>query len=395
MSTPPPSPAFVFAGGGTGGHLFPALAVARELRDLSPHAAFLFLCSPRAIDADILRAQTLPDALGKATPVSFAAIPAHPFGLRPAALYRFISHWGLSVRASRGHLRTLRASGPVVVGAFGGFVAAPIVQAARVERVPIVMVNLDAVPGKANRWMARRAPRILTAAAVPPGQPGPAWESIAPIVRREAQPSAPAPVCRQALGLDPASPTLLITGGSQGAGSINDLLLAFLAAHPRAFTDGAWQVIHQTGKPSASSQATPETLAAAYAKLGIRAHVSPFLTSMGQAWGAATLALCRAGAGNVAEVWASATPSIFMPYPYHRDQHQKKNAEPLAARGGAILVTDHIDPARNLAEAGAALLDLLTNTQRRDGMRSALAALGPADGARRVAQAMLDAASPS
>jgi UDP-N-acetylglucosamine--N-acetylmuramyl-(pentapeptide) pyrophosphoryl-undecaprenol N-acetylglucosamine transferase len=313
--------------------------------------------------------------------------------VRPLALYRFISHWGLSVRTSREHLRALRAHRPVVVGAFGGFVAAPIVQAARVERVPIVMVNLDAVPGKANRWMARRVPRVLTAAAVPPGQPGPAWEPIPPIVRRDAQPSSTPEACRLAFGLHPTSPTLLITGGSQGAGSINDLLLAFLDAHPRALTGGSWQVIHQTGKPSPSSRATPETLAAAYAKLGIRAHVSPFLASMGEAWGAATLALCRAGAGNVAEVWASATPSIFMPYPHHRDQHQKKNAEPLAARGGATLVTDHIDPARNLAHAGAALLELLTTPARLTAMRSALKALGPADGAARVAHAMLDASA--
>src|SRR5690606_17160522 len=111
--------------------------------------------------------------------------------------------------------------GRIVAVAMGGFVAAPCAQAARVEKVELALVNLDAVPGKANRWIARRADRVLTAADVGP----PEWARIGAIVRRQAlAPGSPA-ACRAALGLDPDRPVLLVTGASQGARSLNELMV--------------------------------------------------------------------------------------------------------------------------------------------------------------------------
>ena len=145
----------LFAGGGTGGHIFPALAIAERLDAASRR---VFICSDRAPDAEILRKER----------ADFRVIPAKPFGVRPRALVMFLRSWGPSVRAARAIIRQSRAGGAeATVVAMGGFVAAPVAQAARAEGVPVLLVNMDAVPGKANRWIARRAARVVTSAPVP------------------------------------------------------------------------------------------------------------------------------------------------------------------------------------------------------------------------------------
>src|SRR5947207_662215 len=148
---------YLFAGGGTGGHIFPALAIAEQLRARAgggPSAArCLFLCSSRPLDAQILSRER----------EDYKIIPARPFGLRPLALLRFIRSWAPSIREARRIIREQRCAGyDLRIAAMGGFVAAPIVQAARVEKAPVLLVNMDAVPGKANRWIARHAARIVT-----------------------------------------------------------------------------------------------------------------------------------------------------------------------------------------------------------------------------------------
>lgn len=369
----------LFAGGGTGGHIFPALAVAEALLAMRPGVQARFLCSSRPLDAQILSAQRVAGA-----PAEFAAVPAQPFGLRPRAAIRFLASWGGAVRAGREEIRAARARGPVIVAAFGGFVAAPVVQAARAERVPTLMVNLDAIPGKANRWIARHASRVLTAA---PAQ-GTSWTQIRPIVRSASVTDRTPADCRAACGLDASVPVLLITGGSQGAGSINTFMGAFVREHASAIS--GWQILHQTGKDGA------DEMRAAYAAAGVRASVTPFITAMGLAWGAADAAVGRAGAGTVAEAWANRVPTLFLPYPYHKDQHQKFNAMPLVSTGAALLATDHIDASANMRDAGLLLASLLTNEQTQEGprtkIRAALAALGPADGAATVATQILELA---
>jgi UDP-N-acetylglucosamine--N-acetylmuramyl-(pentapeptide) pyrophosphoryl-undecaprenol N-acetylglucosamine transferase len=371
-----PGVAFVFAGGGTGGHLFPGLAIAEEILKRKPGARCVFLCSDRAIDAQILGAARLE---GRA--VEFRALPAKPVSLRPKGLLAFARSWGPSVRATRALIRT--AGGPVNIISMGGFVAAPAVQGARAEKAAVTLVNLDAVPGKANRWIARRAARIFT--AVPPSRKWGAkpWVEVPPIVRQAALAGRPASDCRLGLGLDPAMRTLLVTGASQGAGSINQMMAAFVKADASRLAE--WQVIHQTGREGV------EEMRAAYAGAGIPARVEPFFETMGLAWGAADLAVSRAGAGSVAEAWANRIPTIFMPYPYHKDQHQRFNALPLERAGGALVVTDHIEPGANLSAAGAELAACLANADRRKAMRAALVGLGPADGAARVAAALTEA----
>ena len=363
--------AYVFAGGGTGGHIFPALAIAEQLAVLSSgKARAVFVVSDRPLDAQILTREG----------AEFVPLPARPFGVRPRALAKFARSWGPAVRESRVHLRRLKAeAGSVHVVGMGGFVAAPVAQAAKVERIPVTLVNMDAVPGKANRWVARKAARVVTSTPVE----GENWQVVPPIVRAAALAAKDPHECRRSLGLEEESPTLLVTGASQGARSINRLIIRLLEENARAFA--GWQVVHQTGAGE------EDAAIAAYERAGIAAAVAPFFDAMGLAWGAADLAVSRAGAGSVAEAWANHIPTVFLPYPYHKDEHQRFNARPLEQAGGAVIVRDRIDETANAADAGKVVLDLMGNATRRAAMRNALFKLGPADGARRIAEILLKA----
>lgn len=363
----------VFMGGGSGGHLYPALAIAERVRDEAPDARFVYLCSERAIDKQILSSEG----------AEFVQVPARSPGRSLGSVLRFMRSWGPSVRAARDVMRELKREGRSVVPvAMGGFVAAPCVMGARAEKLGVLMTNLDAVPGLANRWIAKRAKTIVTAAPVE----GFGWERIPPVVRRAAIPTESPEACRERFGLDPNTKTLLVTGGSQGARSLNELMIELLVQ--LAIRDGqpleGWQVIHQTG-----ADADPE-IATIYKNMGVRAWVGEFIDDMANAWGASDLALARSGAGAVGEAWASQTPCAFLPYPFHRDQHQKMNAMPLVEVGGAVLIDDLIQAPRTLERGLPVLTELFTSDSKRAEMRQALHTLGPADGAQRIARLALD-----
>ena len=364
---------FVFAGGGSGGHLFPGLAIGEQLRELmGERAQLIFLCSDRAVDREVLAPEG----------VHFKALAAMPLGVRPRTLWRFLRGWGPSVRETRQLLREAKKRGAVHLIAMGGFVAAPAVQAARVERVPSTMVNLDAVPGKANRLIARRVTN--GAYTVVACKDYPQWRVVPPIVRKAAANTLTRDACRAALGIDARRPVLMVTGGSQGSATINRLVMD-ITSHPSHPLAG-WHVLHQCGAPKVGGRGpSREELAAAYRAVGVTATVEPLVRTMGLWWGAAELAVSSAGAGAVAEAWCNRTPTVFLPYPYHADQHQKLNAAALVDAGAAAITTDHIDAARNMAESGPVIMRLLGGADERARLRTALERLGPADGARRIA----------
>lgn len=383
MDRPTGPTTFLFAGGGSGGHIYPGIAIAEQLVALAttppghtPRIAFIV--SDRAIDRQVL----------EKFPYSFTASPAKPLSVRPRGLFRFLANWGKAVRQAREQIREHASHGPVHLVAMGGFVAAPAVQAARVERIPITMVNLDAVPGKANRWMAgrlRSTDQVFTAARLAPHCPHPTWCEIPPIVRSGSRATMTQAEARTRLELAPDRPVLMITGGSQGIRTINGFALEFAESEAGANTlrDGGWQILHQTGRGDEAR------VAERYRTAGIAVHVQPFVDHMNLWYAAADLILGTAGAGNVAEVWANGVPALLMPYPYHKDQHQKFNALAIEQCGGAIIARDQIDPRTNLREVGPMLTKLLTDAAKRDAMRHALGTLGPADGAERIARALL------
>jgi UDP-N-acetylglucosamine--N-acetylmuramyl-(pentapeptide) pyrophosphoryl-undecaprenol N-acetylglucosamine transferase len=307
-------------------------------------------------------------------------IAAEGLSLKPARLYRFARAF-LAGRAQSRELLAERGARAIV--ALGGYVTAPVASAARAMKVPILLVNLDATPGKANRVVARGAARILTALPTPT-MPNFAERVVGMPIRRAAIGTGGAGDARVRLGLEAGFKTLLVTGASQGATSLNDLMALLLREERPAFS--GWQVLHLVGN------ADRAPLEAAYRAAGVRASVVPFIHEMGLAWRAADLALSRAGANSVAEAIHNAVPTVFAPYPYHADLHQRWNAEPYAKEGVAILADDLIDAQRNRATLGAALVALMTDDGRREAMRAALDARPREHAAREIARIAIEMA---
>ena len=359
---------FLFAGGGSGGHISPALAIGERLVELDPSVRTVFICSTRTIDTTMLAEAN----------VDYKPIPGAPFPARPRGLARFARGWVRSRKAARAEMEHRRIERVV---AMGGFIAAPVVSAARRAGAPVTLINLDDPPGKANRWIARRCDHVLSAIEIT-DRPHFAERVVGMPIRRSAVASAAPQACRAGLGLDPDLPTLLVTGASQGARSINGLVAAMAAAEPDLF-DG-WQVLHLTGAGD-ESQAR-----ASWDRAGVAATVHPFLHGMGAAWGAADLSVSRAGASSVAEAWANAVPTLFLPYPHHGDRHQHRNAAPMVAAGGAVVETDAVETDANVARAGSTLRELMRDRPRLRSMRAALHARPAPDAARRIARLLLE-----
>ena len=356
-----------FAGGGSGGHISPGIAIAQRLATRAPNIKSVFLCSTRAIDADMLR-----QAGAIAEP-----IPASPPSLKHAL--KFTRNF---FAAKRRATQVMRERDIRHIVSLGGFVTAPVVVAARKLGIPITLLNLDATPGRANRFVQSRATHVLSAVAAT----GLArWNGIAlgfP-VRRCAIAPGDAQSCRTILGLEPNRFTLLVTGASQGATSLNEFVPHFAARNKDLFLQ--WQIVHLTG----GGESDAARMRGEYARLGVKALVTPFVHEMGVAWGAADVALTRAGANSVAEVEMNNVPAIFVPYPYHKDLHQKANAQPLVNAGAAAMALDKLDRDFNMQSIGIVLEKLMLDDGARNAMRAALLAMPKIDAADAVAQLVL------
>lgn len=307
-------PLVAIACGGTGGHLFPGLAVGEQLLDRGCDVTLLI--SPKEVDQQAV--QNLRD---------MAAVTLPAVGMTRGKLGEFFSGFTKSYRAAK---ELFRQRPPQAVLAMGGFTSAPPVLAARAFHAATFLHESNAIPGRANRWLAH----VVTQAFV--GFPVAAARlhhhnvlCTGTPVRPQFQPADPGS-CRTSLGLDARRPVLLVMGGSQGATGINDLVLAALPALATALPD--LQFIHLTGPVDA------EKVQAAYAQRGCRAVVRPFLTEMELALGAATAAVSRSGGSSLAEFAALRVPALLVPYPTAADNHQFHNAQNFAESGAAFLL---------------------------------------------------------
>ena len=358
------SRAIVFAGGGTGGTIGPGLAIAERLRELDPTLDVSFLCSERAVDRDMLTQAG----------VRFTSLPAQIPTRRPIGAVRFLLAWNASRKAARPILGGARR-----VVSLGGFVAPPVVREAHALRVPVTILNLDARLGKANRYMLRFAEEVLT--AVPADLPG-SPEPLGMPLRAAVLSDGDADAAKRRLGLDADQRTLLVTGASQGAATLNRFMAAFVRRHADRL--GGWQILHLAGRDASAGEAE-----AAYAEAGIAAVTIPFLETMADAWGVADLVLSRGGASSIAELSANRVPGIIAPFPWHKDQHQAANAAELVDAGGVVVVEDRIEPAANLDSIGVTLSRLLGDPGARERMRDALATRPHHDAAEVIARRLI------
>ncbi|MBB6442168.1 UDP-N-acetylglucosamine--N-acetylmuramyl-(pentapeptide) pyrophosphoryl-undecaprenol N-acetylglucosamine transferase [Phycisphaera mikurensis] len=361
-----------FAGGGTGGHVYPNVAVAERLGPMLAERGkalrAVYAVSDRAVDARVCEAEGL----------EAVALPARPAATRPDRALRFAAAFR---RARAVAARRVAADRPAALLATGGFVSGPAVAAARRAGVPTALITLDAVAGRAARWLARGCDARFLAVA---GAGLPEAKTVGYPLRSASLAAGRDPgEARAGYGLNPRHPTLLVFAGSSGAETINRGSPAFFADRARDPRLRGWQVLHLTG-----GKLLAETRAA-YAAAGVAAAVRGYEPAMGRAWAAADLALTRCGAGGVAEARANAVPCVFLPYPWHRDGHQERNAGPLVAAGGAVVTPDRVAPAANAASLGDTLLPLLENPARRAAMRAALRAMPATDAATALAAWLL------
>ncbi len=356
---------FVFAGGGTGGHLFPGIAVAEALRALQPGAELTFLTTNRPLDRELLRHTA-------ATQIEQAV---QPFTLHPLRAWGFWRSWRASVAAAG---RLFREKPPRAVLGLGGYAAGPAVVAAAKMEIPAAILNPDAVPGRANQYLARRSRCVVLQWDVSRRHfpAGVRCEALGCPIRRDFAAVERASAARK-FGLDPARPVLLVTGASQGARTINEALARlwpdFTAAHPN------WQLLHLTGAADEAS------VRSAYERAALPAAVLAFTHEMSAALSAADLVISRAGASTLAELTCLGKPAILLPYPYHKDQHQRVNAHVLVDAGAAICLSDTREPVSNAAAIRAAL-ERLTDDAARATMAAAARKLGRPDASAAVAR---------
>ena len=325
----------VITGGGTGGHLFPALAAHEAQVRRHPAADVLFVGAARGMEASLL------PRLGHA----FRGLP-----VRQVMGAGLCGRLGSTLRLpgviwrARGILREFR---PEVVLGVGGYASVPTAVASRFLKVPVVLHEQNAYPGLANRWLGRLASAVAVSfeAAVPRFPAGRTTLTGNPV--RAAIHAGEQQAARARLGLAPAPFTVLIFGGSQGAHRLNQALCAAL---PRLAAGGrSLQFLHATGERDLAE------VEAAYRRHGVAARASGFVEDMAAAYQAADFVICRAGAGTLFELAAVGKAALLVPYPYAANDHQRLNAEALVQIGAAWLLLDqHCDGPRLAAAVEAA-----------------------------------------
>jgi UDP-N-acetylglucosamine--N-acetylmuramyl-(pentapeptide) pyrophosphoryl-undecaprenol N-acetylglucosamine transferase len=359
-------PCVVVAGGGTAGHIEPALALADAVMRLRPDARVVALGTKRGLETSIVPQRGYPLEL----------IPPVPMPRKPTpALLKLPMNVRNSIKVTRAVLE--RVGADVVVG-FGGYVALPAYLAAR-HRIPIVVHEANARAGLANKVGARYAVKV--AAAVPNSGLGdaeiigiPLRQSITSLNRAALRAKA-----RAHFGLDPNAPTLLVTGGSQGAQTINRAV----SGAARELADAGIGVLHAYGRKNTIVVQNDQ------ASRGAPPYVAvPYLEQMDLALAAADMTLCRSGAMTVAEVSAVGLPAVFVPLPIGNGE-QSLNATAVVEAGGAILVPDaELTPAK-VAEL---VIPILTDPRRLNTMSQAAMGSGSKTAADVLARMVLEAA---
>ncbi|AQT67654.1 UDP-N-acetylglucosamine--N-acetylmuramyl-(pentapeptide) pyrophosphoryl-undecaprenol N-acetylglucosamine transferase [Anaerohalosphaera lusitana] len=356
---------YFFAGGGTGGHIYPALAVAQQLAKIDPDAKIHFFCSTRDIDAQILSKSGF----------SYTPVEARGLSSRPVDMAKFVVSLVKGRKFATCQLRSVRENS-VVIGV-GGFASAPVVLAAKGLSIPVVMLNTDLVPGKANRFLARYAQRIfvqfedsakyfktnatievtgcplreeLLEACGAHRRQNSSHTSQGSNAGADAKDQQGGDTSRghgppyindykkrayEKFGLDAGKKTLLITGASSGCVNINKAMSRILYRLGK-FAD-EWQIVHLAGR------ANYDEVRGYYENEPLECKVLDYCDEMGELYAAADLLVGRAGAVSVAEYAACGVPAVCLPYPYHKDKHQYLNAQKLVDAGAAVIVDDRPD----------------------------------------------------
>ncbi len=314
----------VFAGGGTGGHLFPGLAVAASLKKEIPALRVTFVGSGKESERRWVR-----DA-----GYEYRTFSCHPLPRRAGETFSFFVENMAGYLAAR---RFLRDEGVAAVVGLGGFASVPAVYAAARKHLPVVLLEQNALPGKANRWLAKSADLICVSFE----ETGFHLRAQKPIrvtgnPVRDAFFTAESQIARVRRERKGDWPSLIVFGGSAGSQRLNENVPK--ALYKLSSRMGDWRVTHQAGENGV------EDTRRLYEKLGFeRVRVVPFLDDLPNELLSADLAICRAGGTTLAELAAAGTPALLVPYPYAADEHQLANAAAYAKRGAAVIASERLE----------------------------------------------------
>ncbi len=349
---------YVVAGGGTGGHLFPGIALADAFRDLDADAEIVFMGASGGLEVRII-----PDLGYKLVTLPVRGVVnlgiMRGFTRALNMLWSIIRAYGILGKLS-----------PDLVVGVGGYASVPAVVAAAIRKVPRCILEQNVVPGKASRFLARYAQRIyLGFPTLKPAFPPEKTMITGNPIREESLPPD------QVREFADERKTLLILGGSQGAAQLNDL--AMLIVPPLMARDSSLKVVHQTGLDHEAS------VREHYIANKVDVEVVPFIRHMGEYYSRADLCLSRAGAMAVSELAAAGVPSILIPYPHAVSDHQRANGRWLEEWGGAIT----LEPERAEPEILTEEIEhLLTSSNVLRDMSEACLAAGTSDAAVRIAR---------
>ncbi|MDH4069565.1 MAG: undecaprenyldiphospho-muramoylpentapeptide beta-N-acetylglucosaminyltransferase [Ignavibacteria bacterium] len=355
----------LFAGGGTGGHLYPAIAMADEIRRREPDSKILFIGTKGKIEERV--------------------VPAHGYALetiRISGLRRSVSPetllFPLKLLMAIGQsYRILRRWQPAVVVGTGGYVSGPVLYAATVAGIPTLIQEQNSFPGVTTRLLAGRVDEVhlsfeesrsyLKRGSNPVLTGNPTRQEIGSISKEDG---------RTFFGLDPSRETILIFGGSQGAGAVNKAVGPVVGT----LVAGKRQVIWQTGEQDFTQVVADVSRAEATDSV----KVFRYIEKMEYAYGAASLAVCRSGASTIAELLQAGVPSVLIPYPHAAADHQAKNASSLGKAGAAVVL-----PEAELTNLAATILSLFTQRARMNEMEDRARKLSRPDAAGNLATAIL------
>lgn len=362
----PDQKTILLAGGGTGGHLYPGIAVAEALARVAPDVKPIFLCTQKEIDRVIL------------APSGFEFIPQPvvPLVRNVGGLLRFWKAWRETSELVK---KTLREREPAAVLGLGGYAAGAAVKIAGLKKIPTAILNPDVIPGTANQYLLKYVRAACcqfdeTAEHVSPAHRAKLKTTGCPI-RADILNLPAREAAARRLDLDPRLQTLTITGASLGALTVNEAVLEML----KSVKLQGWQVLHLSGREHS------QAVLAGYRELGIAAHVVDFTPAMSDVWAVSDLTIARAGASTCAELTACGVPSILMPYPFHKDMHQRANANVLVKAGAAVLLDDLRDRRKNAERLRPIVESLLYDLKKRETMRDAARTLGQPEAAQNVA----------
>ncbi|HEY8429195.1 MAG TPA: undecaprenyldiphospho-muramoylpentapeptide beta-N-acetylglucosaminyltransferase [Sandaracinaceae bacterium] len=351
----------IVAGGGTGGHLFPGIAVVEELRRRQPDVEVTFVGTAKGIEARVL-----PERGERLELIDVAPLK----GRTSAELMRSLRMLPGACSQAFGLIGRLD---PDLVIGVGGYASGPLLVAAAARAVPTAILEQNAHVGLTNRLLAPIVGRAYVA-----------WEEAAEQIGRRRAKLLGNPVrrafvdaARAALsdpdGFEARARRILVLGGSQGAKVLNEIVPAALAE--LGLASRGIEVLHQSGA------AMRDAVEARYRELGVPARVVSFVDDMAKAYASAALVIARAGATTLAELCAIGRASILVPYPYAADDHQARNAEALQRAGAAIAIREPLLTAQKLAAEVRALLDdraarlRMAEAARRHGRPDAAAAI--------------------